>query len=122
MTSHSTSHSTSYSKGHQAMRKPMPQIESGWGIVSALCAHASVALALGCRAFAPRLALATDHALPRVLIAVMILMTTCSFLALYLSTWKAIIAGRVGLILIYVVLIIGLIGLNNSAIRAVYLP
>ncbi len=114
----------SHSKGHKAIRKKIPRTKSGWSIVCALCALSSVAFAISCKAFAARLAreAARHHALPRMLIAVMILMTTCSFLALYLTTWKAIIAGCVGLILIYVVLIIGLIGLNSSAIRSVYLP
>ncbi len=112
----------SHSKGHKAIRKKIPQTKSGWSIVCALSALASVALAISCKAFAPRLALATtwDHALPRMLIAAMVLMTACSGLALFLSTWQTIIAGRVGLILIYVVLIIGLTSLNSSAIRAVY--
>ena len=99
-----------------------PKTKRVWNIVCAVSTLASVACAIICNAFATRLALeaARHHVFPRILVAAMILTAGCSYLALYLSTWEAIIAGRIRLILVLVILFTGLSSLNSSAIRAVF--
>jgi hypothetical protein len=111
-----------HGKGHEATVKKTPKTKRVWNIVCALSTLASAAFAIICNAFASRLALeaARHHALPSILLAAMILTAACSYMALYLSTWEAIIAGRIRLILIPVVLFTGLSSLNSSAIRAVF--
>lgn len=111
-----------HGREHKAMVTKTPKTKRLWNIIFVVSTFASVACAIGCNAITTQLEpeAARHHALSRILIAAMLLTAACSYLALYLSTWQAIAAGRVGLILIVVVVFMGLSSLNSSTIRTVF--